>query len=180
MPDTQHVFQILEQDGVGIRRHRAVIQPRDRVVEQFQRTVGDGQLGGFFLHPRFQILIQLGEVLRHVVEGLAQPPDFVFPSQVGAHGKIALSNLVGQFQQAAQGMDQDVVDQIDGQDHHEQRGNDCCAEDDAHDQDFRFGGILDLLDQIIDAGDECGDLIQHRRMLWRSWGRRPADGSGRV
>ena len=123
----------------------------------------------------FQVLVQLGEVFRHVVEGLAQPPDFVFSGQIGAHGKIALADLVGQFQQAAQGMDQNVVDQIDGQGHHEKGGNDRCTEDDAHDQNFRFGGLFDLFDQIIDAGDEAGNVVQHGRVRDASRRTRPAD-----
>jgi hypothetical protein len=55
-------------------------------------------------------------------------------------------------------VDKDVVDQIDGEDHHKQGGDDRCAEDDAHDQDFRFGGLFDLLDQIVDVVDESGIL----------------------
>jgi hypothetical protein len=98
-----------------------------------------------------------------VVEGLAQTSDFVLSGQVGAHGKIAPSDLVGQFQQPAQRVDQNVVDQIDGQDHHQKGGNDRCAEDDAHDQNFRFGGLFDLFDQIVDAVDDFGDFVQHSR-----------------
>ena len=145
------------------------------MVEQFQRAVGDGEFGGLFFHPRFQVLIQLGEVFRHEVEGLPQPPDFVFSGQVGAHGEIALAKLVGQPQQAAQGVDKDVVDQIDGQGYQEKGADDGCPQDNAQHQDFRFGGVFDLLHKIIDAGDEFGDFVQHGRVCDRRRARWPAD-----
>ncbi len=103
-----------------------------------------------------------------MVEGLPQPADFIFSGQVGARGEIALSDLVGQRQQAAQGVDQNVIDQIKGKHHHEKRGHDRRAEDDAHDQNFRFSGLFDLFDQVIDAGDEFGDVVQHGLVCGRA------------
>ena len=95
MSDTQHVFQILQQDGVSVVCHRTVIEPGDGVIKQLQRTVGDGEIGGLFLHPGFQILIRHGEVFRHVVEGLAQPAQFVVASVLGAYRKIAAPQVGG-------------------------------------------------------------------------------------
>jgi hypothetical protein len=147
--DTEHAFYIVEQGDVGVLRNGCVMQARDGVVEQFQRAVAALQVGGFGGHARLQVFVELGQILRHSVEGVAQPAQFVLAGMLRAHREIALAGFLRAAEQIAQRQQHVRVHHIHGEEHHAYGDVERDAEYGGEQGDAVLGLVRQQFDQVV-------------------------------
>ena len=109
---------------------------------------------GFFLNPVLELGVELGQVFDHVIEGLAELPQFIRFPRRHTYAEVAAADDARTGQQIAEGP-HDVGLQLEnraGPDDQQQRQGDAL--DDAQELELGLQTFLDERHQTVDMPDD--------------------------